>query len=51
VVGRTGELLVAKRDPQLAVEQRLRLENEGVTLQEDRVDMNAHRIDPFTLED
>lgn len=51
VVGRTGELLVAKRDPQLAIEQRLRLENEGVTMKEDRVDMEAHRIDPFTLED
>lgn len=34
IVGATGELLVAKRDPDLAVQQRRALEKEGVEFDE-----------------
>jgi len=37
VVGADGSLLTARRDPALAVEQRARLEAEGVRLEQDRV--------------
>ncbi|MDX2064504.1 MAG: MGMT family protein [Fimbriimonadaceae bacterium] len=46
VVGRDGTLLVAKRDPQIAAEQRARLLSEGVDFLGEQVDMVAHALTP-----
>lgn len=46
VVGRDGTLLVAKRDPQIASEQRRLLIAEGVTFLGDQVNMAAHALTP-----
>jgi alkylated DNA nucleotide flippase Atl1 len=41
VCGADGSLLIARRDPALGIEQRTRLEKEGVPFKNDRVDMDA----------
>ena len=45
VVGKQGDLLIGKRDPTLAAEQRRILESEGVAFDDDRVRMDLHRHD------
>jgi len=45
VVGKHGDLLIGKRDPAMAAEQRRLLEAEGVSFDEDRVRMDAFRHD------
>lgn len=42
VVGKSGELRTAQRDPQLAEIQRHHLSAEGVCLMDGRVDMSSH---------
>lgn len=49
VVGKDGRLPVWKRDPALAVEQRRRLIEEGVSLGETDVAMDAHGFVPELL--
>lgn len=51
VVGKEGDLLIARRDPQLAALQRQLLLQEGVLFGEDgRVDMASCRWQPFEEE-
>ncbi|MCS6950484.1 MAG: MGMT family protein [bacterium] len=51
VVGKAGDLLIAKRDPRLAALQRQLLQQEGVRFREDgRVDMASCRWQPFEEE-
>lgn len=47
VVAKDGTLVVARRDPQLGIEQRRLLEAEGVPFADDRVAMDAVLWDPF----
>lgn len=47
VAAKDGTLVVARRDPQLGIEQRRLLEAEGVPFVEDRVNMEAVLWDPF----
>ena len=46
VVAKNGRLPIHKRDPDLAHEQRRRLESEGVGFREGEVDMGTHGWDP-----
>ncbi len=46
VVGKSGDLLIAKRDPNAAEEQRSRLLAEGVEFVENRVDMHRFGTTP-----
>ncbi len=51
VVGKEGDLLIAKRDPRMAALQRHLLQQEGVRFHEDgRVDMASCRWKPFEEE-
>lgn len=51
VVGKEGDLLIAKRDPRMAALQRHLLQQEGVRFREDgRVDMASCRWQPFEEE-
>jgi len=45
VVSKAGELVIGKRDPAMAIEQRRLLQREGVAFDEDRVRMDLHRHD------
>ena len=45
VVGKHGDLPIAKRDPMMASEQRRLLEAEGVAFEEAKVRMDLHRLD------
>lgn len=47
VCARDGTLVIGRRDPALAIEQRRRLEAEGVPFVEDRVDMSQVYWDEF----
>jgi methylated-DNA-protein-cysteine methyltransferase-like protein len=45
VVGKRGDLLVARKGPGFAEQQERLLAEDGITLQEGRVDMATHSID------
>ncbi len=45
VVTKSGGLAINKRDPHMALDQRRRLEGEGVGFVGELVDMSAHRFD------
>lgn len=45
VVGRDGTLLIGKLDPGAAIEQRQRLESEGIEFIDDRVDVRRFHVD------